>query len=55
MSKLLTVAEYLDYERKRQAEEIPPRPLIDPHASALKQDKQYLAQQRWDKKYGGRE
>lgn len=32
--------------------EIPPRPLVNPKASAIKQDKQKLAQQRWDKKYG---
>lgn len=26
--------------------------MIDPHASAIRQDKQILAQQAWDKKYG---
>jgi len=31
---------------------IPPRPLVNPHASALKQDTQLRAQQAWDKRYG---
>lgn len=37
-------------------EELPPvspRPLVDPHATALQQDKQRRAQQKWDKKHPG--
>lgn len=29
-----------------------PRPLVDPHASALKRDEQLRVQQAWDKKHG---
>jgi len=31
---------------------IPPRPLVNPKASALKRDAQLRTQQRWDKQYG---
>ncbi len=34
-----------------QAEQKTARPLVNPHASALQQDKQLRAQQRWDKKH----
>lgn len=32
--------------------EVPPRPLVNPKASVLKQDEQLREQQAWDKKYG---
>ena len=40
-------------EKKKSPEvKIPPRPLVNPKASYLQQDKQKLKQQAWDKKYG---
>jgi len=39
-------------KRAISGRKIPPRPLVNPHASALKQDKQLRRQQAWDKKYG---
>ncbi len=32
---------------------VSPRPLVNPHATALEQDKQRKAQQKWDKKHPG--
>jgi curved DNA-binding protein CbpA len=39
-------------EVQKPTEEIPPRPLVNPKASALQQDKQLKNQQVWDRKYG---
>lgn len=44
--------EMLARARKRLVEKIPPRPLVNPKASALQRDKQLKKQQAWDKKYG---
>jgi len=39
-------------EKEEVITEIPPRPLVNPKASALQQDKQIRRQQAWDRKYG---
>lgn len=36
---------------KRRQKALQARPLVNPHATAIQQDKQLMAQQIWDKKY----
>jgi len=46
--------EETDITESDKVTEIPPRPLINPHATAIQQDKQLIRQQAWDRKYGKR-
>ena len=39
-------------QRKAGEADIPTRPMVNPKASAIKQDQQMRAQQNWDKRYG---